>query len=328
MLNKIAYVSSIMTNASCEKKLRTLLDMSKILNLQTEDINWIEGFLSFAKKKHPTPTEIIANKMFEKKFNKFWKEYESSDYRLPGGSLISSFIKVSRSGCLQFHQFQSALIQADTGESFAEFTRLIRSTLSNASTYPLLDDQTGMLVSFDIKMGSLSIPQSTSTRSKQVGLVSKIFERLPQFELASIEEILDIRKDLEMYLARFRSAMIKYSDSITSAQWDSDFSYEAEQVFLRDVVPILNDIEEQVRSNKYLTMLTNRYAEKPSYFTVPALSVALTHLSNLPDILSAVFGIAPIAANVLDVFNEWRQKGRDISKNQLFFYYAANKKFE
>jgi hypothetical protein len=153
-----------------------------------------------------------------------------------------------------------------------------------------------------------------------------LFENLPQFELASVDEILDIRKDLQLYLDRFRSAILKYSGGIVSAQWDADFSFEAEQVFLKDVAPVIKDIEEQTASNKYLKMLTSRYANKPINFAYPALSVALTRFSNFPDILTALSGLAPIGANILDVFNEWRKNALSISQNQLFFYHALNKK--
>jgi hypothetical protein len=97
-------------------------------------------------------------------------------------------------------------------------------------------------------------------------------------------------------------------------------------VFLSDVAPALKDIEDQTRTNSYLSKLTNRYAQNRGSFAVPTLSVAVSHLSGLSDILTLVLGIGPVAANVIDVFNEWRSAKASIAQNQMFFYFQAKQR--
>jgi hypothetical protein len=120
--------------------------------------------------------------------------------------------------------------------------------------------------------------------------------------------------------------MIIFSESISGATWDSTFSHESERVFLRDVAPALQDIEDQTRSNRYLAKLTNRYAQDPSKFAVPGLFLAVTQLTNLPEIVALIFGTASIGTNVVDVFNEWSSEKTAIAQNQLFFYYKASER--
>ena len=326
ILNRFESFSNVMNSAPFTKKIRSMIEMVQIFGQDQQYIDRMEFLLELASKKHPRPKEIVMIKKMEREFEEDWRKFELVNYNMPGGMHISALLKISKSGCLDFHRFPSGLIKADNGEAFAEFTQLIQKTLSSPSTYPLFDDQTGKFVTSEILKGTYPVSSIAASRSKQSGLASKLFENLPQFELASVDEILDIRKDLQVYLDRFRSAILKYSEGIVSAQWDAGFSFEAEQVFLKDVAPIIKDIEEQTASNKYLKMLTRRYADKPLNFAYPALSVALTRLSNFPDILTALSGLAPIGANILDVFNEWRKNALSISQNQLFFYYALNKK--
>ena len=223
--------------------------------------------------------------MLAKEFDKFWQDFETSDFRLPEGRSYNTVLKSVTPRLSDFHRFHTGKPSTEPGQAVSQFTELIRSTIKDESTYPLFDDQTGLLITIDIMKGELSVPKSTSTRSKQIGLVSKLFEKLPQFELATLDEILDIRTDLDKYLTRFRSAIIKYSDSIAAAQWDAEFSHDTEQVFLKDVAPIIKDIEDQTRSNNYLAKLTKRYADQPANFMMPVLSIALTQYSYLPEIL-------------------------------------------
>ena len=279
VIDQIRSISSVMASSSFESKTQAIWDLGKMIDLSEGDIAALTAFSKLAVlRKHPTPNEIIRKRLLAKEFDKFWQDFETSDFRLPEGHFITQFLKVSRRGYLDFHRFHTGKPSTEPGQALSQFTELIRSTIKDESTYPLFDDQTGLLITIDIMKGELSVPKSTSTRSKQIGLVSKLFERLPQFELATLDEILDIRTDLDKYLTRFRSAIIKYSDSIAAAQWDAEFSHDTEQVFLKDVAPIIKDIEDQTRSNNYLAKLTKRYADQPANFMMPVLSIALTQV--------------------------------------------------
>jgi hypothetical protein len=327
-LDQIQAVSNTMAKGSIEQKTSALLHLNDIVDLTERDLSALQALSQFISKKHPTPKEIIGKKVLEKGFNAFWKEFESANFRMPEGQFVNDLLKVSRLGLLQFQRFHMGKKPADKSQTLSEFTQLIRASLADESTYPLLDDQIGLLISIDILQGTLKIPDALSDRSRQTALVSRLFEQLPQFELASLNEIVDIRSELEKYLVRFRSAIINYSEEITSAPWNSDFSHETEQLFRKEVAPIIQDIEDHTRSNSFLAKLTKRYAEKPSAIGIPVFSIGVTQMADLPEILAAVFGLTSIAANVYDVFNEWRQKKLEISQNQLFFYYAVKRKLK
>jgi hypothetical protein len=83
-----------------------------------------------------------------------------------------------------------------------EFVEIIKNALSNGSTYPLFDGQTGDLVRTGVKGGQIRVSQAGVARGKHSGLAARSLERLPVFEQASIKEILDIRQELEHPLTR------------------------------------------------------------------------------------------------------------------------------
>jgi hypothetical protein len=208
-----------------------------------------------------------------------------------------------------------------------EFLDVVANSVSNGSTYPLFDEQTSGLVRAGIEEGKITVSDKGIDRSKHSRLAAHLFERLPLFDAASVDEILDIRKELERPLVRFRAAMMKFSDDIRSAAWDKDFDSEAQKVFYREIEPAVLDIEDAVKSNGYLAALVRKVADKP--LAIPAgsaLAVVMSQLSSLPDLVSQALGVSlAVAPLVYDATREWKEKQLKAEQNHLFFYYRVKK---
>jgi len=209
-----------------------------------------------------------------------------------------------------------------------EFVEGVSSAVSDGSTYPLFDDLTRELVKASIDEEQIAVSESAVHRGRHSGLAGHLLERLPLFDQASVDEILDIRKELDKPLTRFRGAMIKFSEEIKSAYWDEDFPSDAENVFYRDVKPAILDIEETVKSNNYLAALLRKFVDKPVVLPAGSVfSVLMSHLSSLPDEVALSLGIGiSSAAIVFDAYKDWKQKKQAIEQNHLFFYYQAKKR--
>jgi hypothetical protein len=100
---------------------------------------------------------------------------------------------------------------AEHDEWMMEYVGVIANSVSDASTYPLFDELMSRLIGSGIRAGFFTVSESGTIRGKEAGLAAELFKRLPLFEEASIDEILDIRRELERPLVRFRSAMIGFS---------------------------------------------------------------------------------------------------------------------
>jgi hypothetical protein len=204
---------------------------------------------------------------------------------------------------------------------------VLAEAISDSVTYPLFDELTGGLIRSGIQEGKIEVSELNIKRGRHARLAAHLLERLPLFDAAGMDEILDIRKELERPLIRFRSAMIKFSDNIKSASWDKNFSLEAEQVFYKEIEPAILDIEDAVKTNNYLSTLIRKVADKP--LTIPAgstLAVVVSRLSDLPDLVSQGLGVSLAAAPLIyDATKEWKEKQLKTEQNHLFFYYRARK---
>lgn len=92
-----------------------------------------------------------------------------------------------------------------------QFLDSMGEAVTRGKAYPLFDEFTGNLVKSGISEGLFKLNDISSEKSRHIGFVSNIMQRLPCFEYATIDEILDIRKELSKPLIRFRSVMIKYA---------------------------------------------------------------------------------------------------------------------
>jgi hypothetical protein len=256
---------------------------------------------------------------------KLVKDYVNTFVNDAGGDGI---LRAIESGLLQVHPFDAALRRAlqesEHRKFILEYISVVGVSVSNAQTYPLFDEDTSEVIRAGIQAGIFSVSTAAVARGKETGLAADLLARLPVFPLATVKEVLDIRRELEPHLKRFRSAMIKFSEGIKNAAWDESFPFDAEQVFRRDIEPAVETIEAEVKANRFIVDLTRRFADK-SLIATGGSAIALT-MSNLslPAIASLAIGaLVGGGTAAYDTYKEWSKKSRENQQNNLFFYYKA-----
>ena len=205
-----------------------------------------------------------------------------------------------------------------------EYFSTVADAVVSGATYPLLDEPTGDLISSAITEG-LIVPLGASVdRAKQVGLPPNLFARLPFFDKASIDEVVDIRSELHSSLVRFRSAMVRFSREIESAPWSRDFSLDVERIYYEYVEPAILEMEEAYKSNSLLLALITKPNAPNMWIT--GLGLLLDTQSgggSLPDLLGKVLIAGGVAGSLVKVMKEWREQNEEVQKNQLYFYYKV-----
>ncbi|MFN3597041.1 MAG: hypothetical protein ACK41D_07195 [Rubricoccaceae bacterium] len=270
---------------------------------------------------------IVAKKKIERVVSQGWEQVRAKIFEIAEGAGAAEILSAVEAGRLHLNPL--GLDQPNADGSLDEltwaYTDALYDAIKDAVTYPLLDDDTGRLIRALIREGHLTADPQHDARGKQVGLAAALFERLPQFDLATVDEVLDVRRELDQHLTRFRAAVARYADAIGSAVWDESFVADAEQVFVREVAPAVRDIEDAIASTPYLRTLISRFADRGSALSAPILSIAVTQATALPDLLGLAFGGLSVGANLYTAHQDWREKRRQVEGNHLFFYYAAGK---
>ena len=280
------------------------------------------------KKQRLAKEELLLEYRLRPQFQKIYRGLNESINSIAENAGLGEIVIALESGILEFRFLETATVGDDSEEMIKEYLDVIGHAVAEGVSYPLLDDLTGNLIRASIAEGKLEVSDLAVNRGKHAGLISDLLGRLPLFDQASVQEVLDIRKELERPLVRFRAAVSRYSDTMGSAQWDKNFPIEAGKIFVTEVQPAVLDIEDAIKSNHYLLQLASRYANKHETLAIPVLAVFMAQFSSLPEIVSLAMGTAAVAAQIVDVYREWKEKQREIEKNQLFFYYRVGKLME
>jgi hypothetical protein len=305
-----------------------LLEMVREVAKIQGTVEQFDGNLTIYKrlrsKKHRTRQELILYHTQKSHFDRTRKELSGTIEKMAQAAGADGLVTALQSNLVELQPFSDT----KTDVMVHEFVAAIGAAILSGESYPLLDDQTGNLIRFAIQEGKIQPSEAQIARGKHVGLSADLLQRLPLFEAASVDEVLDIRRDLAQALIRFRAAIIDYSEHVKSAIWDADFKPEAEQLFHQKVAPAVLEIEEACQANHYF----DRYIRKATAQNVVPLAnlgVLLSTITGLVDITHAAYGItAGAAVLALNTWQEWRAEQRTIEENQLYFYYGVKKRLE
>jgi len=242
--------------------------------------------------------------------------------KLGGEEILSA----AKSGFLDIHKFRAPIerivVESERRSFVAEYVSVLAETVSGKSTYPLFDEESGSIISAGVSAGVIPVSELGIARGKEVALAADLFKRLPLFPRATVNEILDIRTELEISLRQFRSAMLRFSASIKNASWDDDFDQSAELVFRREVAPAVLNIEEEVKSNRFMMELTQKLVPVGT----AGVSVLAVAMSNLPPSAIAALSLAGAtvaAATVVQAYRAYLEKRQVTQHNNLYFYHSA-----
>lgn len=313
-------------------------------------------YRELSKKKYLNKQELIRKNQFERLLAQNWDQAGDVANKMVKESKIEKLNQAIDLGLLELHTFKDtdtsdaavdfmadSIVRAASRQENKEFkmpssqqndkilqeyVEQVGNAVSNRSTYPLFDEGTGLLVNAGIKANKIKAPNFGIEHGKQVELAKHLFEYLPSFEDADIDEIIDIRKELDKPLTRFRKAVITFSNDINLASWDEDFLAEADKVFYKDVKPAMIEIDDAIKSNKFLASLARKFIEKPAALPVgSAISLVMSNLLSLPQEISLSLGIGVSSAAIIyEAYDEWKKKKQITEQNLIYFYYQANKR--
>ncbi len=324
LIGSMNYFRKLAMSKNYDDKIKFLEEIDKQLHSTAEIPQFIYALKALKQKKHLSRDEILFKNKISKQIEKIWYEQYHNDFNKQGGDRLNVIMNLIENNLVNYYYF-NVDEEKIKEELLQQFTSYISSSISDPYSYPLLDDLSGLLIQEQMQNGEIIINNSDLSRSKQVSLATKLFERLPNFDLASMDEIIDIRKELQLHLVQFRSSMIKFSETIETSQLNLDFEKDVENLFRKEIDPSIKTIEDEVKSKSYLKMLVSRFSEKPQLFPIPIFGIALAGQFFNYEMASLIFDGVTLSLNLLDIYNKWKEEKSFVEKNQLFFYYRAKK---
>jgi hypothetical protein len=289
---------------------------------------------TLTKPQIQTKFEIQAN------LKRAWAEFEDGIGEFLRVAGADGLVEAVDTGLLDLHRFEAGGAERIGGlepenqdgrpkelfeDLFWEFLDLIGEAVADGATNPLFDQMSSDLLRTGVEAGVISPSENALARGRRTGLASDLLQRLPLFDRATVQDVLDIRRELEGPLVRFRKAVFDLSEEIRSAAWDEDFPSDADAAFRKAVEPAILDIEEAVQANSSLGTLATRLFRPGS--VVAGLTLMLGTVAELPDVAALALGSGTTSAmTARGSYKEWRESRDKIESNQMYFYYSARER--
>lgn len=280
------------------------------------------------QKRGRSKEELLTYLQMKPKMDELQQQLESIwvDELIPKveGMLESSgasqLVEAMSQGILDVDPLMRGEEEFELDQFIDAFVDKLAKVLSQRGAYPLFDDQTGTLVRHGIAEGLFATSPVTRERGKQVAAASDFMSRLPAFSGATIREILDIRRELQSPLVRFRAAMIELGTLIESAAYEEAFPEEVDELFKARVEPVLLEIEEQIQGSAYLSELIGEAVGDTKTLLTGVLAFGITESADLPNLLA---GGAAATQVIASAAWKWQMERRKTKQNELYFLYRT-----
>lgn len=208
--------------------------------------------------------------------------------------------------------------------------------LRDPSTHLIFDDSTGTLVQALIDGNKINPDALSLAHSKNVSVGSGLIRKLPALTSAPMDEILDLRREANGSLSRYRRAVSSLTPKIASAAFGSDFDEEVNDLWLREVEPAIDEIKETLADHTLVRETARHLSiDLKSYVfaaTGPFVAVGVQTLSTLDTLMTAALSATPAAlagVQLLAGADRDRRAGlKQAQKSDLFYLYDLGSRLE
>ncbi|MER6936699.1 hypothetical protein ABTX24_18720 [Nocardioides sp. NPDC127514] len=202
--------------------------------------------------------------------------------------------------------------------------------LTDKKTRLLFDKQAGNLIQLMLEDGMIPSNPQGLRLAAQAAIGAGFTERLPSFPMAKMDELLDLRKELALPLARYRGAVVRFSKEMPQVVGEN-LDFEVQQLWIETVRPALLGLEDEMADHGLVrelarTLSVERIRDFGSWTAGTYVTVAsATALDALTTglIATASGGAATVALEAIRA----RREGQASAKASDFYYlYEANRR--
>ena len=150
---------------------------------------------------------------------------------------------------------------------------------------------------------------------------------LPGFEEASIDEIKDIRRELDKYIIPYRAAMLNMAQTIKDIPDTESLQRECVTVYLREIEPKVHAINAAIKDNNvFMNIARSLITEKETWIAAGALVAGFSTTGDIASAISMGTAVALGGISISKGITETMEELRNIKKNEMYFLYGTTEK--
>ena len=314
-----------LANSNIDEQLHAFFAMAEAADLINQEIEMVYlSYLVLAKKRRRTKQELLS---FEKLRHSLKKAFDDKGFAQKAQQVADEagahhIRKAISQGIVEIH-----LLETYGNDITESYLSTVFGALLSGNSFPMLDRGTGLLIDSLFKLPlSFKLSDETVSRGKEVALNDALLSGLPEYPNATVDEVLDIRKELQKDLIRYRSALITFSEEIQALPWNDSFEAEAQRIYRKHVSPEIESISVSVANSTELRNLSRRLREDPVVLT-SAIALVNSLVNGGPALVSQIAPAALAGSVLVDLFktiSDTRQVKREVRERPLYFLHKTD----
>jgi hypothetical protein len=202
------------------------------------------------------------------------------------------------------------------------FVARLVELVTEPRTFPLFDAQSSGLLRA-LEGATRNAARKTMPRAVEVATAATFMGYLPSFSSMPMDEVIDLRRELEVPLIRFRAAVARLSRDFESRPIDETFDAEVEDAWRREIAPALADIREALAEHGLLREVASIALGDPRRLILEAggvVAAAYGDVLSLSGLLTAGTALGVPALDVLGRSLKERGQGRRKVRGSAFYF--------
>lgn len=219
---------------------------------------------------------------------------------------------------------------SDSDEMVNQWIDIIHKRFRDGKTRLLFDDSTGDLVSSMLREGMIEHNDLGIKHAGEAAVGSGFVARLPAFPQAPIDELLDLRRDLQEPLVRYRSAVMRLADELPRIV-GPEVEGHIDDLWRTDVSPAIQEIELSLADHALVREISLHALTDVRRLLLEGagLFIGLSQLSGLGNWLSAtIAGAGPTIDAAASGVRSAYEGRRDARRHDWFYLYEANRQLD
>jgi hypothetical protein len=247
--------------------------------------------------------------------------------RLESG--VAELEKVLDQKLVRFNE--NVTISEDTDAVVGSFINELKRYMQDPTKFVLLDATMASLARSLIDEGHVRLPERAVSNASEAVLGTGILARLPAFPTAPLDEVVDLRRDLDEPLGRYRRKVSHLRSQLRTGPFDQHIEAEVDAVWRSEVGPAILEIRQAMADHGLVREILRSLSGNVSDFVKGVgLPAGVTVFSaNMLDLNTAVTtglaGAAAAAPTVTEALRS-RQEGRAAARaHDLYYLYEVDR---
>lgn len=279
-----------------------------------------------------TEEEFIRKRAKNDSPNEVIRAIVETDYAIDNLSVMESFISAYQRELNNEQYKRKKYLEdldkmgidcIDIGRDLTSFYHLsdlvntVASRFIEDKGFKILNDQKAIDSN---KLESFSILAPTA-------LSDYVFSTLPGFEDATIDEIIDIRKELNKYIIPYRSAVLRMAERIKTIPNTDSFQQECAYLYFQEIEPQVASINSAIQDNNVFKNIAKKViTNKETWVSLGALTMAFATTGDIANAVTVGTAVAFGGHSIADGIIKSIEEKKKIKDKEMYFLYESGKK--